>query len=630
MGKVAALDFETYYSKDYSIRGVSTYQYVNHPEFDAYMVSIYCDDFQYVGELEDFDWKRIDGFTLIAHNASFDQRVFERCQELGKIPGITVEWECSADMCVYFQYQRNLKGAAQEILGVEMDKEVRENMKGKTWQDLIALDESKEVMEYALNDAKYTYQIWEKLSPDWPKRERKLSRMTRKMAFEGFNLGIEKLMDSKRSLFEQKHKTQVSLPWFNKIDPDTKKPYVVYSKKALAIECRKVGIEPPKSLKRDSEILKDWLKEHGDKLNFVVYMQLYNRINLQLKRLQSMEDRLMPNDRMSYNMKYWGADVTGRWSADEGLNVQNLQRDTVNGVNIRRIITAPKGYSYIVSDLANIEPRMTAFKIGDTETLDAIRSGMSIYEAHARMTMGWTGGKLKEEDPDLYTLAKVRVLQLGYGSGWAKFAETVATYGQKQILDMDFSRSDEVDFLEYAGKYMPAKATLYPSLPVEERRQWVNAWIQVMDFRYKNSELVQWWKGYDRLLKDTANDGGDLEIDIPSGRTLKYFRCRHEPNGVTMATQRGSIRRRPTYGANIFQNTIQAMARDCFAYCMRKIEQAGFRIVLHVHDEVVVEVEESKAEESKLAIEKLMSKGPRWMKKVPIEAEAFITQEYCK
>lgn len=630
MEKVAALDFETYYSKDYSIRGVSTYQYVNHPEFDAYMVSIYCDDFQYVGELENFDWKRINGFTLIAHNASFDQRVFERCQELGKIPDIKVEWECTADMCVYFQYQRNLKGAAKEILGVEMDKEIRENMKGKTWDDLIALDESKAVMEYALNDAKYTYQIWQNISADWPEEERKLSRMTRKMAYEGFNLGIDKLKSSQRNLNGQKHEIIKNIPWYKKIDPDTKKEYVVYSKKAMAIECRKVGIEPPKSLAKDSEELKEWLKEHGEKLNFVVYMQLYNRINHQIARLQSMEDRLMPDDRMSYNMKYWGADVTGRWSARDGLNVQNLQRDTINGVNVRRIITAPKGYTYVIADLTNIEPRMTAFKISDSDTLDAIRDGMSIYEVHARQTMGWTGGKLKVEDPDLYTLAKVRVLQLGYGSGWAKFADTVATYGQKQILDMDFSRSDEVDFLDYASKYMPAKANIYPSINVDERRQWVNAWIQVMDFRHKNSTLVKWWKGYDVLLKDTANDGGDLLIDIPSGRQLKYFRCRHEANGVTVATQRGSVRRIPSYGAKIFQNTIQALARDCFAHCMNKINSAGFRIVLHVHDEVVVEVREDCAEEAKSAIKQLMSQGPAWMDDVPLEAEAFITKEYCK
>ena len=181
--KFAALDFETYYSKDYSIQGSSTYQYVHHPEFDAYLVSIWSPEVSYVGRTDDFkDWKKFEGYTFIAHNASFDQRCFERCVELGIIPDIDVSWICSADMCVYFQYQRNLKGAAKEILGVDMDKGVRSNMKGKTWDDMIALDESKEVLQYALDDAKYTYQIWEKLWPLWPKTERLLSHMTRTMA----------------------------------------------------------------------------------------------------------------------------------------------------------------------------------------------------------------------------------------------------------------------------------------------------------------------------------------------------------------------------------------------------------------------------------------------------------------
>ena len=284
----------------------------------------------------------------------------------------------------------------------------------------------------------------------------------------------------------------------------------------------------------------------------------------------------------------------------------------------------------IVSDLSQIEPRLTAFLAGDTDFLDLIKKGMSPYEAHARQTMGWTGGKLKDEDPELYLLAKVRVLQLGYGSGWSKFAETVAMYGQNQILDQDFSRADELRFQEYAGKYMPGKATLYPQLPTDDRRQWVNAFIQVMDFRDKNQKITRAWKSLDVQLKQTASEGNDFEIPLPSGRVLKYFRCRHEPDGVTCATQKGSIRRTKMYGANLFQNSVQALARDCFGFIMNRLTDAGFKIVLHVHDEVVVEVPESMAEESKSAIEKLMGQPPEWMRNVPIASEAIITKQYTK
>jgi DNA polymerase I-like protein with 3'-5' exonuclease and polymerase domains len=629
--KVAALDFETYYSKDYSIQGSSTYQYVNHPEFDAYLVAIWSPEISYVGRTKDFkDWKKLDGYTFIAHNASFDQRCFEKCVEQGIIPDIKVEWICSADMCVYFQYQRNLKGSAKEILNADMDKAVRENMKGKTWEDMIAMDESKQVLEYALDDAKYTYQIWEELYDLWPETERLLSKMTRAMSWDGLPVEVSKLDDGINRLEETLFEAKKALPWYGEIDPDTKKEYVIYSKKAMAIECRKAGVEPPKSLAKDSPALAEWIAEHGQKLTFVSAMQNHNRINMHLQRLKSIRGRLNTEDRMSYNLKYFGADATGRWSGDAGFNVQNMPRETKYGVNIRNIITAPAGKTFIVSDLSQIEPRLTAFIAGDMDFLKLIKQGMSPYEAHARQTMGWTGGKLKDEDPELYLLAKVRVLQLGYGSGWHKFAETVKQYGQQQILDQDFSRQDEVRFQNFAGTYQPGKASMYTSLSVEDRRQWVNAFIQVQDFRDKNPKITHQWKSLDRQLKEAAGSGDDFDNEIPSGRRLKYFRCRHETDGVTVATQKGSVRRVKMYGANLFQNAVQATARDCFGHILKNLHEHGFKVVLHVHDEVVVEVDEENALHAKADIQELMKQGPEWMKDVPLDSEAILTKEYTK
>ena len=629
--KFLALDFETFYSKDYSIVGSSTYQYVHHPEFDAYLVSLWAPDFSYVGRTDEFkDWAELDGMTFIAHNASFDQRCFERCQELGIIPNIQVEWICTADMCVYFQYQRNLKGSAREILEVEMDKGVRSNMKGKTWEDMIAMDESEEVLQYALDDAKYTYQIWEELYDSWPETERQLSRMTRAMAYDGLPVDVNKLDEGIANLEKHLFEAKKALPWYGEIDPDTRKEYVVYSKKAMAIECRKVGVSPPKSLAKNSPELAEWQEEFGDQLTFVSAMQNHNRINVHLQRMKSIKDRLTPEDRMSYNLKYFGADATGRWSGDAGFNVQNMPRDTKYGVNIRNVITAPEGKTFIVADLSQIEPRLTAFVAGDKDFLQLIRKGMSPYEAHARQTMGWTGGKLKDEDPELYLLAKVRVLQLGYGSGWFKFAETVKLYGQQQILDLPFNKKDEIRFQKFAETYQPGKGTLYPTLSTEDRRQWVNAYIQVSDFRDKNPKITSLWRSFDTELKGYAKKGDDYLYRIPSGREIHYFKCRNDPSGVTCATQRGSARRVNMYGANIFQNVVQATARDCFGHILTNLEDAGFKVVLHVHDEVIVEVDEKLALHAKADIQEIMKQAPDWMREVPLDSEAIITKEYLK
>ena len=138
--KAIAIDFETFYSSLVSIAKMSTFQYMNHPEFSAFMVAVYGKGLKFSGKPTDFDWDLLDGCLLVAHNASFDQRVFERLQESGVIPkDLDVEWFCTADMCVYLQYPRTLKGSAKEVLGADMSKEVRTMMKDKTWEDLDAL-----------------------------------------------------------------------------------------------------------------------------------------------------------------------------------------------------------------------------------------------------------------------------------------------------------------------------------------------------------------------------------------------------------------------------------------------------------------------------------------------------------
>ena len=329
-----------------------------------------------------------------------------------------------------------------------------------------------------------TYQIWEELYDQWPETERQLSKMTRQMAWDGIPVDYDKLAEGIDSLEQQLFEVKQNLPWYDQIDPDTKKKYVVYSKKAMALECRKAGVEPPKSMAQDSPELNEWIKEHGDKLKFVSAMQNYNRLNMHLTRMKNIKARLTDDSRMSYNLKYFGADATGRWSGDAGFNVQNLPRETRYGVNIRNMFSAPEGKTFVVADLSQIEPRLTAFIAGDTEFLDLIKKGMSPYEAHARQTMGWTGGKLKDEDPELYLLAKVRgwwaTDQVGTG------LPTLAQYGQQQILDMGFSRKDEIVFK--ISLHTRGKGNLYPTL--RAGRQWwqhSGFWLpceEPKDYRY--------------------------------------------------------------------------------------------------------------------------------------------------
>ena len=624
-----AIDTETFYSTKYSIQGNSTRWYVDQPDFDCYRVTLANDDVEFDGPPEEFDWDSIKGMEAVAHNASFDQRVIWKLVETGKIPHADFSmWHCSADLCVSKQYPRPLDMAVKSLFGHELSKEMRNWMKGKTWDDAVAQGRAEELSKYAMDDARWSWKLWKALSPTWSDDEKLISQLTRAMAWKGAPVD-EALMEEGIDLLEkQMFEAKNRLPWFNEIDPDTKKPYVVYSKKALAIECRSLDIPPPKSLAKDSEDLAEWMSQYGSKLDFVSDMQNYARMNTHCKRLRAMRDRLYEKDHMSYNLKYWGADVTGRWSGDAGFNVQNMPRDPQYGVNLRHCIRARKGNKMIVADLSQIEPRCIAFSVGDKEFIKLLAQGMSPYEAHARQTMGWVGGKLKEEDPDLYMLAKVRVLQLGYGSGWYKFHQTVKLYGQLRILEGDFNKKNEVDFLEYANKYQPKLVRGYDNLPLVEKIHWVNAWIQVMDFRKKNPLIVDTWRFHDHSFK--CSIGEDYEMDIPSGRTLKFFDIRAELDGITCKTQKGAKRRSYFYGANIFQNGIQAMARDCFAEHLLKLHKKGWDPVMHVHDELVLEVPKKDVDAALKDVNEVMTTPPKWLKGLPLETEAAVMERYEK
>ena len=83
---IIAIDFETYYDSEYSLKKLSTYNYIYDEQFDPYLVSAYSKDFSFVGPPSKLDWQCIHGKVVVMHNASFDELVMQRLMELGVIP----------------------------------------------------------------------------------------------------------------------------------------------------------------------------------------------------------------------------------------------------------------------------------------------------------------------------------------------------------------------------------------------------------------------------------------------------------------------------------------------------------------------------------------------------------------
>lgn len=623
------IDWETFYSTEYSIRGNCAWSWVRDPRFDPYLPAIKGVDFEFSGRPWEFNWNLVMGKTAIAHNVNFDQPVTERAIELGIIPELNLKgWVDTAEMTSYFQYGRSLADAYKAMYDHEVVKDTRDYMKGRSWDDFVKEGKDIEVIEYAMHDAQYEWDIFKDLYPIFPEFEEKVAALTRLMGKKGLPVDTEMLEESIEKLSKEMWKAKNNLPWFNEIDPDTRKPYVIYSKKALSIECRKRDIPIPASLAQDSPEFDEWVIKYGSQMSFVADMQNYQRMNKHYQSLKTIEQRLTDEGRMQYNLKYYGAEITGRCSGDSGFNVQNMPREAKYGVNIRNIFSAPKGHKLIIADLSQIEARLQWWKAGDEKALEFLKSGMSPYEAHARLTMGWDGGELKKEDPNLYLLAKTRVLQLGYGCGWHKFYETVRSFGELQILEGGYSPQEKRAFLNFIKSYQPKMVKRFDNESKATKSHWINSFIQVRDFREKNPKITKLWNEYGWYYNKT-DTGSDYEIDIEDGRTLRFFNVREEKEYRSAKLTKGGRRRGKYYSANLFQNVIQGLARSVFSAHLLSLSEKGYSVILQVHDELVLEVPESEVKQACKDVEEVMSSAPEWCD-CPIECEYSVVDCYTK
>jgi len=671
-----AVDFETYYDRDYSLKKMDAWSYVHHPKFDCYLMSV-CGTvpqasslpclssqqlttdnlqpgtpFRWIGHPKDFQhWEMFNGATLVAHNAAFDSLVFHRLQDLKIIPAVLggarspsaldpalspqqsitptfqhsyrdLRWRCTASLAVYLHAPRSLKGACKQLLGIEVDKTTRANACGQTTGELF---ENEAMLKYALEDARLCYLLWEKFSPLWPADEQELATLTFEWGQAGIGVDLQTLGKSIQTLEKQRFDAVQLLPWVDDFIEDTP-----LSHRQLALACREAGIPCPASLAMDSPSCEEWENKYGAEYPWVDAMRVFRRTNMLLSRFYTVRKRSVPNSntptlqhsdtsfRFPYGMKYFGA-VPGRWSGDAGFNVQNMPRGELFGANLRKCFVPDLGNVFIIADLCQIEPRILAWLIDDVEFLSLVRGGVDIYEAHARSTMGYDDPRpLKEVDPSMRSMAKARVLGLGYGCGPKKFVSVAKNLG-----------GIEISFAE-------AKQT-------------------VADFRSKNLKISRLWKRLDREFKRSA--GGDYSIELPSGRCLIYFDVHKTPRGYYAAkTVRGG-RNRSLYGGLLCENLVQATARDLFAFHLLAIHRAlnpvaeghdlGLtadlrplssdlcpapigRVVFHVHDEVILEVPESRAEEVREQVEQVMSTTPSWLSGCPVAAEARIFNHYTK
>jgi DNA polymerase len=336
------------------------------------------------------------------------------------------------------------------------------------------------------------------------------------------------------------------------------------------------------------------LEEYAEKYPWVLAMRTVRRSNMLLKKIEILIERT-EGTRFNFGLKYYGGH-TGRWSGDSGFNVQNMNKETYEGIDLRHLIKAEPDYKFVIADQAQIEARCLPWTVGDEKMMSMIREGVSVYEAHARLTMGYhRPEKLKEFDKKWYALAKARVLALGYGCGPDKF-QAMARLDMYGNLDLSITDCRKI----------------------------------VADFRYTNPKIVQFWKKLDDDARMCKNR--NYEIYLPSGRSLVYYNVHDRPGNkgyeLCAARQMGSNSYEKLYGGLCCENVIQSIARDLFAWSMKNVVDAGHEVLFSVHDELVVHVPMNV---DKAEIEHLMTTNlPDWASDFPLGVESVESPVYLK
>ena len=320
--------------------------------------------------------------------------------------------------------------------------------------------------------------------------------------------------------------------------------------------------------------------------------------NSSIKKYLAMKNARCSDGRIHGMLQFYGAMRSGRW-AGRIVQLQNLPRNYLSDLDtarevlkagdvemldilygnpgdvikqlIRTALVAEEGHRFIVADFSAIEARVIAWLAGEKWRQEVFASGGDIYCAsassmfHVPVEKHGVNGHLRQK-------GKIAELALGYGGG----------VGAMKAMDT-------------TGE-----------IPEDELPGIISAW------RSASPRIVRFWNDADRAAKHVVQTSepvkirqgikffkskGFMFVELPSGRRLAYARPRMGTNRFGSASieydgmdqVKNTWGKVETYGGKLVENIVQAVARDCLASAMLRLSKAGYNIVAHIHDEVVIE-----------------------------------------
>ncbi len=618
MTKLITLDFETFYSKDFSLSKITTEAYIRDPQFqtigfgykidDDHSEWITGSDRQISEALHELD---IANAHLICHNMAFD--------------GAILKWRYGIQPKYYFDTLSmarpitgqtvggSLAALAKKFLFDEKGTEVLKAI-GKRREDFTS-DELAAYGDYCKHDVDLTYQLFNILRTWNPKKELYIQDLMLRMFIDPvLELDTKVLEDHLLKVQDNKAKLM------ERIDASIGRDALMSNPKFAAV-LEKLGVTPPTkvSLRTNKETyafgktdqaFKALADHPNPAVQAVVAARLGVKSTLEETRTQSFLE-IASRGSLPILLNYWGAH-TGRASGGDKMNLQNLPR----GGALRRSIRVPDGHSLIAVDSAQIEARVVAWWAGQDDLVEDFRNNVDIYSSFASVVYGRPIDRKKNPNDKVEGfVGKTCILGLGYGMGADKFKATLKI-GQGGI---------SVD------------------MPADEAKRTVDL------YRAKYPHIAGIWKSCQEALKKMAA-GFETEVGVgialrctpegvhlPNGTMIRYPNLRKTDEGFEYDGRYGPVK---IYGGKMVENIVQALARIVVFDQMAKIDielrkndnpdaDCRYKVALTVHDEVVSVVPTPAARWCLDFMLEVMKVPPKWCSDLPVSCEGDIGKNYA-
>lgn len=622
---IITLDFETFYSDDYTLSKMTTESYIRDPRFEAHGVAIaaqgekaYWVPREHIaGHLQQFDWPKLG---CLCHHAQFDGLILSH--HYGVKPRVWFDTLGMARLMLGNHLSVGLDSLARHY-GLSAKTVPYNLFRGRHWSEL---DPSiqRQVADGAIHDVELTWQLFNILGKDFPREEYEVLDSLIRMFTEPALVGDIDILG--KIWADEDIRKKTNLEMLNVTAAD------LASADRFAQLLRDEGIEPEMkdgkkkkiyAFAKTDQFMRDLLESNNDRIRTLAEARLGEKSTIMQTRAETF-GWMARRGPLPVYLNYAGAG-TLRPSGGDSSNFLNLKRRSP----IRPALMAPKGYLLGPVDASQIECRCLHFLAGGTDepVVQKFRNHEDPYIDLASQFYGEKIYKPKKGDPREAEMEAKRGmgkqgrLMCGYGAAGKQFRATAKNgqYGPPVDIPID-------DAIKFVSMYR----TTTPSVCAPRVGYW-----SICNFK---------------MLPALAN-GSTLEVGpltikdhriyLPNGAMMIYDTLEwHIPDADEECRdfERAGFWRLKTrqgwkkmWGAKLTQNICEAVSRVIVSQAMLRIKRAGFRTLNWPYDELCLLIpDDGHAEENLQLCMNEMKRTPDWLPGIPLDCEGSLGERYSK